>query len=208
MQETAILKHFERLGVIMHGHFVYTSGKHGPVYLNKDALYPDTETTSRLCQAIARRFIESKVQAVVGPALGGIILSQWTAYHLTHMNGKAIPGVYAEKSVGGFILTRGYDKWIADRRVLIVEDILNTGGSVRKVVDAVRDAGGNVIGVGALCNRGKVTAHDVGDVPQLEALVNITLEVHDPDKCPLCADGVPINTDVGKGREFLAEQQA
>ncbi len=91
------------------------------------------------------------------------------------------------------------------KKVLVVEDILTTGGSVKKVVEATRAIGSTVIGVGALCNRGGVTAKELGEVPQLFALINVQLDAWDEKACPLCAKKIPINTEVGKGQEFLAK---
>jgi orotate phosphoribosyltransferase len=144
---------------------------------------------------------------VIAPAIGGVILSQWVAYYLTGISSHEVLGVYAEKSPDGdgFVIKRGYDKLIAEKKVLVVEDILTTGGSARKVIEAVRALSGEVIGLGVLCNRGGITPTDVANPPRLFALANITLETFDPDNCPLCRQGVPINTDVGKGREFLAK---
>ena len=93
----------------------------------------------------------------------------------------------------------------AGRRVLVVEDIVTTGGSVRQTVAAVRTAGGQVTMVTALCNRGGVTAADLG-VPVFSALVTLSLDSWEAASCPLCRDGVAVNTDVGKGREFLASR--
>jgi len=196
--------------IITNSHIVYTSGKHGAAYVNKDAIYPHTKMTSRLCREIAKRFLDDNVSVVIAPAIGGVILSQWTAYHLSEMGECKVAGVYAEKSEGGnaFVINRGYGKLVSGRRVLVVEDILNTGGTARKVIEAVRRVGGNVVGLGALCNRGEITPHDVGSVPRLEALVNVKLDAWDKEACPLCAQGVPINTDVGKGREFLLAQKS
>src|SRR3990167_9525772 len=157
MNEQEVLQVLGKVGaVIADSHIVYTSGKHGTAYVNKDAIYPHTAETSSLCRAIAERFADDNVQVVIGPAIGGVILSQWTAHHLTEMNGHEVLGVYAEKSEGGdnFVIKRGYDKLIAGKNVLVVEDVLTTGGSVRKVIEAVRALGGNVIGLGALCDRG------------------------------------------------------
>ena len=196
--------------VITRSHVVYTSGKHGSAYVNKDAIYPHTQLTSELCYEFADEFYADKVDVVIAPAIGGVILSQWTAYHLTIAQDREVPGVYAEKVEGGdaFVIKRGYDKLIVGKRVLVVEDILTTGGSVKKVIEAVRAIGGNVIGVGALCNRGGVTAQDLGDVPKLVSLLDIKLDAWDAENCPLCAKSIPINTDVGKGREFLAKMAA
>lgn len=116
------------------------------------------------------------------------------------------PGQALVIETGNYVIKRGYDKLIAGKKVLVVEDILTTGGSVKKTVEAVRAIGGEVAGVAALCNRGGVTAEDIGDVPELFSLVNITLESWEASECPLCAQGVPINTSVGKGKEFLSQQ--
>lgn len=196
--------------VITDSHIVYTSGKHGSAYVNKDALYPHTYSTSDLCFAIAEKAAEHTraIQIVIAPAIGGVILSQWTAFHLTERLAYAVLGVYAEKDPEGegFVIKRGYDKLVHGKNVLVVEDVLNTGGSVEKVVDAVRRTGGNVVGVGALCNRGNVKKEDIGDPPFLFALANIQMDAWDESECPLCLQGVPINTQVGKGKEFLARQ--
>jgi orotate phosphoribosyltransferase len=96
---------------------------------------------------------------------------------------------------------RGYDKLIPNKNVLVVEDILTTGGSVKRVIDAVKAGQGKVIGCGALVNRGNVKDSDVG--AEITALVNISLDAWDEKECPLCKKNVPINTDVGKGREYL-----
>lgn len=83
--------------IVTEGHFVYTSGKHGDAYVNKDALYLYPEQVSMLCRLIAERFSGSRIDVVVGPEKGGIILAQWTAYHLGRMEGRAVPAVFAEK---------------------------------------------------------------------------------------------------------------
>jgi len=210
MDEQEVLQVLGKVGaVIVDSHIVYTSDKHGTAYVNKDAVYPHTAETSRLCRAIAERFANDNVQVVIAPAIGGVILSQWTAHHLSEFTGHEVLGVYAEKSEGGyvFVIKRGYDKLIAGKNVLVVEDVLTTGGSAKRVIEATRAIGGNVVGLGVLCNRGGITPQDVADVPKLTALVNMKLDAWDESTCPLCQKGIPINTDVGKGREFLARKQ-
>ena len=188
----------EARAMITGSHVVYTSGKHGSAYVNKDAVYPSTARVAELCRFLADAAAPHRPEVVCGPAMGGIILAQWTGHHL------GLPAVYAEKTAGGMALRRGYDKLVAGRRVLVVEDILNTGGSIRETIAAVREAGGEVVAAAALVNRGAVTAADVG-APQLVALLDVALDAWDADVCPLCRDGVPVNTDVGKGREFLTQ---
>lgn len=207
-KEQEVLDILGRVGaVITNSHIVYTSGKHGTAYVNKDAVYPHTEDTSYLCGDIAEKFANDNVEVVIAPALGGIILSQWTAYHLTKLTGREVLGVYAEKTEdGNFVIKRGYDKIVAGKNVLVVEDVLTTGGSAKKVIEATRAIGGNVIGLGVLCNRGGITPSDMANPPKLFSLVNVKLDAWDEADCPLCAGGKPINTDVGKGREFLARK--
>lgn len=180
-------------------HVVYTSGKHGSAYINKDAVYPHTAQVAELCRQLAALARPYRPDVICGPALGGLILAQWTAHHL------GVLAVYAEKGDGGLVLRRGYDTLVRDRRVVVVEDIVNTGGSLRATVQTVRAAGGLVVAAVALVNRGGVRASDV-EVPALHALVEIALEAWDPEECPHCRAGVPVDTTVGKGREFLARR--
>jgi orotate phosphoribosyltransferase len=212
MYEKEVLQVLGKVGaVITDSHVVYTSGKHGTAYVDKDAVYPHTKDTSNLCRAIAENalFLNGRVEVVVGPEKGGIILSQWVAFHLSEITGREILALYAEKTDdGGFVIKRGGAKAkILDKNVLVVEDVLTTGGSAKKVVEIVRVMGGHVVGLGVLCNRGGITPGDVAYVPDLFALVNIKMDAWDEAECPLCAKGVSINTDVGKGGEYLARKQ-
>ena len=194
-------------GAIKEGHFVYASDNHGSVYVNKNAVFLHTQKTSDLCQIIAERFADYDIEVVIGPVVGGAILSQWVAHHLSKLYGKEVLSVYADKTdTGGFVIKRGYDKLIAGKRVLVVEDVLTTGGSAREVIETTRAVGGEVIGIGVLCNRGAVTPKDLADVPELFTLVDVKFDAWDEKECPLCAKGVPINPDAGKGREYLASK--
>lgn len=227
--------------IITDSHVVYASDRHGDKYANKDAVYPHTHDTSTLCRLIAEHFVRHEIDVVVAPAVGGTILSQWTAYHLKELVGYEVLGVYADKETvaikknqtkqsiayylgtqeetpcvlkpgeslvietGNFVIKRGYDKLVTGRRVLVVEDILTTGGSIRKTIEAVRNINGRVIAAAALCNRGSVTAEAIG-APELFSLINIDFQSYNPAECLLCKAGVPINTNVGKGKQFLERQ--
>lgn len=211
MKEQEVLQILRNTGaVITNSHIVYTSFKHGNTYVDKDAVYPDTEATSALCHAIAERFKDITVEAVVAPEKGGIILSQWVAFHLSQITKRKVLAFYAEKTDdGSFIIKRGGAQVkLPGKRVLVVEDVLTTGGSAKKVIEVTRALDAIVVGLGVLCNRGGVKREDVADVPKLEALLNVQFDAWDEADCPRCKDGVPINTDVGKGREFLARQKA
>ncbi len=184
-------------------HFVYTSGKHGSVYVNKDALFQHPKETVLICKIIAERYKDKDIDAVVGPAIDGIVLSQWTAYQLTKLKKKEVLGLYTEKDINGNqIFTRGYDKLIKGKKVLIVEDTTTTGGSVKKVVKSVKKAGAKITGVCVMINRDpkKVTSETIG--APFFALSTLPLETFDSKKCPLCKKGIPVNSSVGHGRLF------
>lgn len=191
-------------GVIIDSHIVYTSGKHGSVYINKDALYPHTEFTSRIGELFAEQNKDIDIDVVAAPALGGIILETWTAYHLSKLKGKEILGIYTEKDAEkNQVFTRGYDKLVAGKNVLVIEDLTTTGGSVLKVVNTVKNAGGNVVAVSVMVNRDpdNINSEMMG-VP-FSALAVLKAEAWDEADCELCKTGVPINTTVGHGKKYL-----
>lgn len=194
--------------LITDDHFVYTSGSHGSVYINKDAIYPHTSKVSDVGLLFAEKGQEKEIDLVVGPMIGGIILAQWTAYHLSKIKGKEVLAVYTEKDANNNQVfgRRGYDKLVAGKNVLIVEDLTTTGSSVRKVVDTVKAAGGNVLLVGVMIDRseGGMSEEIIG-APYF-SLGRLETEVFEPSNCPLCQKEVPINTKIGHGKKFLEEK--
>ncbi len=204
-----------RKAIITDSHVVYKSGKHGSAYVNKDAIYPYVDDVVRLCEEMARRIhagrvIENAPDVLVGLVAGSVVLAHRVAEHLSTLYGREILSVYAEPSADGssFVIKRGFDKLIAGKRSLPIEDVVTTGGSLKKVVEAIRSCNGVVVGAFALCNRGRITGADLGDIPEFEALLNVDLDMWEQPDCPLCKKGVPINTDVGHGREYLARLAA
>ena len=190
----------EQVGALPQGHFALTSGRHSKAYVNKDALYAHPRETSDLCKSLTR-FIDPNTQIVAAPAMGGIILSQWIAYHLSVIWGTEVLAVYAEPGPDDTLVfkrEREYGKLIPGTLVSVVEDILTTGGSANKTIDAVRMLKGEVIGVGALFNRGNITAQDLGNVPRLDALITLPIESWEVAECPLCKEGIPLNAEFGK----------
>lgn len=152
----------------------------------------------------AEKFKDKMIDVVVGPALGGIILSQWTAHHLSKLKGRGILGVYTEKDANkNQVFTRGYDKLVKGKKVLVIEDITTTGGSVRKVVDSVKTAGGNVVAIGVMINRNPdgVTAEVVGG--PFESLSVFKAIAYEEKDCPMCKNGVLVNTSVGHGKKYM-----
>lgn len=190
--------------IITDSHIVYTSGKHGSVYINKDALYPHTELSSKAGLMFAEKNKDLDIDVVVAPALGGIILSQWTAFHLSKLKNKEIFGVYTEKDLDkNQVFTRGYDKFIKGKNVLVIEDLTTTGGSVLKVVNSVRAAGGTVVSVSVMVNRNPDLVNMSLMGAPFNALGVLRAEAFDEKDCPLCKKGVPINTNVGHGKKYL-----
>lgn len=201
MDQKAILKKLREVGAYQDaGHFIYTSGMHGSVYINKDAIYPHTELISAMCRQIAEHFADGGIEVVIGPAVGGVVLSQWVAHHLSEITDREVLAAYADKRAsGGFIVRRGYEKLIRDRKVLLVDDIINQGVSVRAMISAIKDRGGEVEQVACLVNRGGKKAAEF-EVSEIYALLNIKLDIYAAADCQLCAHKMPINTNLGKGK--------
>lgn len=211
MEEKEVLEIFEKFGVITTGHFVYTTWKHGSVYLAKQRIYKDMKTTYRLCLAIAKRFSGTPIDVVVGPESGAARLARLTAQCLSNMRGHKVVNVSATKKVKNEFALRYADrKKIKGRNVLVVEDILNTYTTVSKVVELVRHEGGFVVGIGAICDRSDPKHRkEIPSQPRTIALARMPLEVWDEEEClrtKLCAKGIPVNTDLGKGKEFLIKK--
>ena len=207
MDEGEVLRVLQDVGAFRAGHFVFTSGLHADTYINKDAIYPHTRAVSQLCHEMANRFAKDDIDAVIGPAYGAIILSTWTAHHLTEIRGRDVYGVYADKVGDGLEIRRGYNKLIAGKRTLVVEDLTTTGGSIKKVIEAARAAGADLVGAIAICNRGDVTREMIGNPPRFEALVDIQLDQWPAGECELCANNIPVNTDIGHGGEYLKKSE-
>lgn len=190
-------------------HFVYTSGKHGSVYINKDILYTHPDKASLVGKAFAKHCKEYDIDVVAGPALGGIILSQWTAYHLSRLLKKEVQGVYTEKTPEKEqIFTRGYDNIVKGKNVLVVEDLVTTGSSVKKVVESVKKAKGKVVLAAVMVDRSplnaRVTKASLG--APFFALGRLPVEIFEPSNCPLCQMNIPINTSVGHGKKFIQQK--
>ncbi len=175
---------FEKSGAILKGHFLLTSGLHSPVYWEKFKVLQSPVYTEQLCRMMADHFKDKKPQVVAGPTTGGVILSHEVARLL------GVRGIFAEKVEGtderafrrGFSIERG-------ERVLLVDDILTTGKSVRQVVNAVKKLGGDIVGIAVMVDRSEQKM-DFG-APLFACLRSETV-TYKPESCPLCQAGIPL----------------
>lgn len=203
-----IIAVFARMGAIYdNDHFVYTKGGHGKTYVNKDDIYTDPDELSLLCEEIAYRAKNLEIQVVVGPAFGGGLLANHVAGWLRRFTGdNNIIAVVADPEGNVKVIKRGYPKKVAGKRVMVVEDVLNTGGSAAETVKAAIAVGGNVVACIALANRAvdkKAVAELIG-VP-LESLIELEMDNFPAESCPYCAESRLINQELGHGKAFLTE---
>jgi orotate phosphoribosyltransferase len=174
---------FKKSGAVLEGHFLLTSGRHSPVYWEKFKVLQFPNYTGQLCGMIADHFRKQKIQLVAGPTTGGIILAFEVARQL------GVRGIFAEKAGEkerafrrGFSVNPG-------ERVLIVDDILTTGSSIREVMAAVAGLGGIVVGIGVLVDRSEQKI-EFG-VSLFSCLRSETI-TYPPQDCPLCAAKIPL----------------
>lgn len=181
LNKEEVVSIFQKTGAMLSGHFKLTSGRHSDRYFQCAKVLQHPDHTGALCRELAARFAGEAVSVVIGPATGGIIVSYETARAL------GVRGIFTERENGVMSLRRGFSIEPGER-VLVVEDVITTGGSVLEVIDVVRSLGGVVVGAGVLVDRsgGKV---DLG--VRKEALLVTEAISYDPDQCPLCRDGIP-----------------
>jgi orotate phosphoribosyltransferase len=177
-----LLNLFRKSGALLEGHFRLTSGLHSPGYLQCALVLQYPADAERLGAAIADHTRALGPTVVLSPALGGIVIGQEVGRAL------GIRAIFAERQDGALTLRRGFIIGENDR-VLVVEDVLTTGGSTRETMQVATAAGGRVVGVASIVDRGSGRARF--DVPYV-SLLQIDLPTYEPDQCPLCAQGLPV----------------
>lgn len=175
---------FEKSGALLKGHFLLASGLHSPVYWEKARVLQYPAYTEKLCRMIADHYRKAGVQVVAGPTTPGIILAYETARQL------GVRGIFAEKEEAGEgrVFHRGF-RISPGEKVLIVDDILTTGWSVREVIEAVKRLEGSIVGVGVLVLR-SAQEPDFG-VP-FYSCHHVEEIAYPAAQCPLCAQGIPL----------------
>ena len=183
-----IMQIFKDAGAMLEGHFLLTSGLHSPVYWEKFRVLQYPHYTEKLCHLIANHFKEDGVQVVAGPTTGGVILAFEAARQL------GVRGIFAEKEGEERVFRRGLTI-NAGERVLVVDDVLTTGGSIIQVMKAVNKLGGTIVGVGVLVDRAE---QDKEFGVPLFSCLRATTPSYPPAECPLCAAGVPLTKPGGQ----------
>ena len=181
MDRERILEIFKETGVLMEGHFLLSSGRHSAKYLQCAKIFQYPKYSEEVSKALAEKFSDDDIDIVIGPAIGGIILS----YEVGRILNKKT--IFAERENGVMSLRRGFTIEPGSK-VLVVEDVVTTGGSVKEVMELVRNNGGEVIGVGSIVDRsgGKV---DFG--VKFRSVISLEVESYEPGECPLCKKNIP-----------------
>lgn len=182
MTPNDVLELFLQAGALRKGHFVLSSGRHSAEYWEKFWVLRYPDRVQRLCAEIARRYQEDRIEVVLGPTTGGILLAFETARQL------GVPALYAETEAGVRCLRRDL-QLEAGTRVLIVDDVLTTGGAVRECLELARQHHATIVGAAVMVDRSGGNV-DLGC--RLEALLTVQAETFPADTCPLCKQGLPL----------------
>ncbi len=182
MEKDRTLKIFEDTKLMQKGHFLLTSGRHSDTYMQCARLFEYPEYAQQISKDIADAFENDNIDVVIGPAMGGVILSYEVSRQLNVRN------VFAERTDGAMSLRRGFEI-LPGQNVLVVEDVVTTGGSVVEVIELVKELGANVAGVGLVVDRsnGKV---DFGC--KKHAVFTTEVISYEAKDCPICGTGMPL----------------
>ena len=168
---------------LLNGHFQLRSGLHSNQFFQAALLLQYPDKAEKACRALAENFKGQKIDCVISPAVGGLIVGQELARAL------GVRAIFADKEDGELVLKRGFSIKPGEK-VLVAEDVVTRGGRVQQTIDLVRSLGGDVVGVGVIVDRSGGQASF--DVPHC-SLLKLELATYEPDSCPLCRDGAPLD---------------
>ena len=184
-----LLKMFEVAGAIRRGHFELSSGLHSATYVQCALALQYPRFAERLGQALAALFSDARIDAVVSPALGGLIIGQEVARALPSPKdtiGGGVPALFVERDASGTMALRRGFTLQPEQHVLVVEDVWTTGGSTQETIHVVEEVGGRVVAVGALIDR---SGGQIEFPVESNALVELQIASYEPEDCPLCRQG-------------------
>jgi len=179
---STVVEQFRHAGALLEGHFRLTSGLHSPGYLQCALVLQHPREAEAYGVALAERLRDLGARTVLSPALGGIVIGQEVGRAL------GIRAIFAERVDGTLMLRRGFSL-DPDETVVVIEDVVTTGGSTRETIEVARAAGARVVGAGAIIDRGGGLQRL--DVP-FHALAELSLPTYEPASCPLCLAGQPV----------------
>jgi orotate phosphoribosyltransferase len=193
MKREELMAMFESAGAIRHGHFELSSGLHSGMYMQCALVLQYPRFAEKLGQSLASLFGDLELDAVVSPAMGGLIIGHEVARALPEGKsygdgpvGSGVPAIFVERDASGSMTMRRGFSLRTGQHVLVVEDVWTTGGSTREAMRVIEDAGGRVVAAGALIDRTGVAAK-LGI--SAKALLDLEIPSYLPKDCPLCADG-------------------
>ncbi len=189
MSSAASLDIFTSTGALLNGHFKLTSGRHSNTYFQCAKVLQHPEHLTAICRHIADHFRQHTIDTVISPAIGGIVVGTEVGRQL------GVKTIFAERKEGAMTLRRGFCIEPGEK-VLVIEDVITTGGSVAEVIDIVKSFGGEIVGVGTVVDRsnGKVRLAE-----NQFSLLSLEVTSYDPAECPLCADNVPLEAPGSRG---------
>jgi orotate phosphoribosyltransferase len=189
LKRDELLKMFESAGAIRHGHFELSSGLHSGMYVQCALVLQYPRFAERLGQALAALFSDARIDAVVSPAIGGLIIGQEVARALPEprkSHGGGAPAIFVERDASGMMtLRRGFSLG-SDQHVLVVEDVWTTGGSTQEAIRVVEEAGARVVAAGALIDR---SGGEIDFEVEAQSLLQLPIASYEPEDCPLCRGG-------------------
>jgi orotate phosphoribosyltransferase len=184
-----LLRLFESVGAIRHGHFELSSGLHSGTYVQCALVLQYPRFAEKLGQALAALFSDAVIEAVVSPAMGGVIMGQEVARALPEPKGSAgggVPAIFVERDASGTMTLRRGFSLRADQHVLVIEDVWTTGGSTLETIQVIEEAGGRVVAAGALIDR---SGGQVEFPVEAQALLDLPIASYAPEDCPQCREG-------------------
>jgi orotate phosphoribosyltransferase len=191
---------FETAGAIRHGHFELSSGRHSDTYVQCALVLQYPRFAEKLGQALAALFSDARIDIVVSPAMGGVVIGQEVARALPAVNdsiGGGVPALFVERDSNGIMTLRRGFSITPDQHVLVVEDVWTTGGSTEEAIHVVQEAGGRVVAAGALIDR---SGGEIEFTVESNALIQLKIDSYEPEDCPLCRQG---NVAVKPGSRFV-----